>query len=188
MDCAYRRRTVLARIRHYAGDRARVRPLLSAGLAADISAGGKRHSILCGAQTSRTSGSPSQLYPLWSANSCVAPRADCQHWSARSPKDTNATLWAGFHVRSHSPKPKSFIHLGDTGFSPTLFAAVGRVLGPIDLAAIPIGSYEPRWHMHLQHTDPEGAVRMAIQMGIKRAVGVHWGTWLMSDEACEFIH
>lgn len=105
------------------------------------------------------------------------------HWSARSPKDTNATLWAGFHVRSHSPKPKSFIHLGDTGFSPTLFTAVGRVLGPIDLAAIPIGSYEPRWHMHLQHTDPEGAVRMALQMGIKRAVGVHWGTWLMSDEA-----
>ena len=39
--------------------------------------------------------------------------------------------------------------------------------------------------MHLQHTDPEGAVRMAIQMGIKKSVGVHWGTWLMSDEACE---
>jgi hypothetical protein len=39
--------------------------------------------------------------------------------------------------------------------------------------------------MHLQHTDPEGAVRMAIQMGIKKSVGVHWGTWLMSDEACK---
>lgn len=71
-------------------------------------------------------------------------------------------------------------------YSPTLFAAVGRVLGPADLAAIPIGSYEPRWHMHLQHTDPEGAVRMAIQMDIKKSVGVHWGTWLMSDEACEY--
>ncbi|EIW65767.1 hypothetical protein TREMEDRAFT_46031 [Tremella mesenterica DSM 1558] len=105
------------------------------------------------------------------------------HWSARSPLDTNATLWAGFHVKSHSSSPKSFIHLGDTGFSPTLFTAVGRVLGPIDLAAIPIGSYEPRWHLHLQHTDPEGATRMVMQMGVKRAVGVHWGTWLMSDEA-----
>ena len=58
-------------------------------------------------------------------------------------------------------------------------------MGPVDLAAIPIGSYEPRWHMHLQHTDPEGAVRMALQMGIKKSVGVHWGTWLMSDEACK---
>ncbi|WVQ85457.1 hypothetical protein IAT38_007622 [Cryptococcus sp. DSM 104549] len=105
------------------------------------------------------------------------------HWSARSPLDTNATLWSAFHVKSDTDKPKSFIHLGDTGYSPTLYHAVGRVLGPIDLAAIPIGSYEPRWHMHLQHTDPEGAVRMALQMHVKKSVGVHWGTWLMSDEA-----
>ncbi|WVQ71254.1 hypothetical protein IAR50_000779 [Cryptococcus sp. DSM 104548] len=109
------------------------------------------------------------------------------HWSARSPLDTNATLWSAFHVKSNpastEQKPKSFIHLGDTGYSPTLYHAVGRVLGPIDHAAIPIGSYEPRWHMHLQHTDPEGAVRMALQMHVKKSVGVHWGTWLMSDEA-----
>ena len=39
--------------------------------------------------------------------------------------------------------------------------------------------------MHLQHTDPEGAVRMALQMGVKKSIGVHWGTWLMSDEACQ---
>lgn len=58
-------------------------------------------------------------------------------------------------------------------------------MGPVDLAAIPIGSYEPRWHMHLQHTDPEGAVRMALQMHVRKSIGVHWGTWLMSDEACE---
>lgn len=108
------------------------------------------------------------------------------HWSARSPADTNATLWAGFHVKSDDNK-RSFIHMGDTGYSETLFAAVGRVLGPIDLAAIPIGSYEPRWHMHLQHTDPEGAVRMALNMGCKKSVGVHWGTWIMSDEACEWL-
>ncbi|ORX39258.1 beta-lactamase superfamily domain-domain-containing protein [Kockovaella imperatae] len=108
------------------------------------------------------------------------------HWSARSPLDTNATMWSGFHIRSHPPdnRPsRSFIHLGDTGHSPTLFSAIGRVLGPIDLAAIPIGAYEPRWHLHLQHTDPEGAVRMAMQLGVKKSIGVHWGTWLMSDEA-----
>ena len=111
-----------------------------------------------------------------------------QHWSARSPLDTNATLWSGFHIRSDAKgkePERTFLHLGDTGYSPTLFAAVGRVLGPVDLAAIPIGSYEPRWHLHLQHTDPEGAVRMATQMDVKKSVGVHWGTWLMSDEPCE---
>lgn len=72
-------------------------------------------------------------------------------------------------------------------YSPTLFHAAGRVLGPIDIAAIPIGAYEPKWHLHLQHTDPEGAVRMAMQMGVKKSIGVHWGTWLMSDEACKWI-
>jgi N-acyl-phosphatidylethanolamine-hydrolysing phospholipase D len=37
--------------------------------------------------------------------------------------------------------------------------------------------------MHLQHTDPEGAVRMALDLGAKKSVGVHWGTWIMSDES-----
>lgn len=73
----------------------------------------------------------------------------------------------------------------NVSYSPTLYHAVGRIMGPVDLAAIPIGSYEPRWHMHLQHTDPEGAVRMALQMHVRKSIGVHWGTWLMSDEACE---
>ena len=59
---------------------------------------------------------------------------------------------------------------------------MARVLGPIDLAAIPIGAYDPRWHLHLQHTDPLGAVKMLKTLQIGRAVGVHWGTWLMSDE------
>ena len=73
-------------------------------------------------------------------------------------------------------------------YSPTLYHAVGRVFGNIDLAAIPIGSYEPRWHMHLQHTDPEGAVNMAKFMNVKKSVGVHWGTWIMSDEICEYSY
>lgn len=40
--------------------------------------------------------------------------------------------------------------------------------------------------MHLQHTDPEGAVNMAKFMNVKKSVGVHWGTWMMSDELCEW--
>ena len=84
-----------------------------------------------------------------------------------------------------SPIAQRVVQANPNRYSPTLFAAVGRVLGPVDVAAIPIGSYEPRWHLHLQHTDPEGAVRMAMQMGVRKSIGVHWGTWLMSDEACE---
>jgi len=29
---------------------------------------------------------------------------------------------------------------------------------------------------------------MALQLQAKKSVGVHWGTWLMSDEACTWSH
>lgn len=68
------------------------------------------------------------------------------------------------------------------GYSTLLFKSIGQVLGPVSLAAIPIGSYGPRWHLQLHHTDPEGAVRIARDVGAKKSYGVHWGTWIMSDE------
>lgn len=52
---------------------------------------------------------------VWAHSDCAANK---QHWSARSPKDTNATLWSGFHVKSNptdSSPPRTFMHLGDTG-------------------------------------------------------------------------
>ncbi len=70
-----------------------------------------------------------------------------------------------------------------SSYSPTLFGAVGRVLARRPRRH-PDWVVRTRWHLHLQHTDPEGAVRMAMQLNAKKSVGVHWGTWLMSDEAC----
>lgn len=101
------------------------------------------------------------------------------HWSARTPLDTNTSLWNSYAVRvGHS----SLFFCGDSGYSDSLFTAIGRVHGPFDAAAIPIGSYEPRWHLAMQHMDPHGAVRAARRLGTRRAFGMHWGTWCMSDE------
>ena len=69
--------------------------------------------MCCRYQGTRTGHSSSWRSLLWCARR--KSLAEPQHWSARSPKDTNASLWAGFHVRSESETPRSFLHLGDTG-------------------------------------------------------------------------
>lgn len=121
------------------------------------------------------------------------------HWSARTPLDTNTTLWNSYAVRVYSddsdtstsrrsPSPtgsseaRSLFFCGDTGYSPSLFTAIGRALGPFDVACLPIGSYEPRWHMQIQHMHVTESVQVTRDIGSKRAFAMHWGTWQMSDE------
>ncbi|KAJ2591045.1 hypothetical protein H4R99_006898, partial [Coemansia sp. RSA 1722] len=59
---------------------------------------------------------------------------------------------------------------------------VGKRYGPVSLAILPIGSYEPRWYMCHQHTNPEDAVLIHKDLAATRSIGVHWGTFMMSDE------
>ena len=79
-----------------------------------------------------------------------------QHWSSRKGWDRMASLWGGYAVLGQQQR---FWFAGDTGYCP-VFPEVGRRLGPFDLAAIPIGAYEPRWFMRPQHINPQEAVRI----------------------------
>jgi len=101
-----------------------------------------------------------------------------QHWSTRTPWDRNATLWGGWVVRT----PQfSFWFSGDTGYSPD-FLDIGRRFGGFDLAAIPVGAYEPRLFMKDQHVNPREAVQVMLDVGAHEAIGVHWGTFELTDE------
>lgn len=101
-----------------------------------------------------------------------------QHFSGRGLRDRNRRLWAGWVVQGPT---RRFYHAGDTGYFGG-FAEIGARLGRIDLAAIPVGAYEPSAMMRPVHLDPEEAVRATLDLGASRAVAMHWGTFDLTDE------
>ncbi len=101
-----------------------------------------------------------------------------QHFCGRGLGDGNRRLWAGWVVEGPTHR---FYHAGDTGYF-NGFAEIGRRLGPIDLAAIPIGAYAPRSIMHAVHLNPEEAIQAAVDMGATRVIGMHYGTFDLTDE------
>ena len=89
-------------------------------------------------------------------------------------------LWCGFVIQSQG---KSIYLAGDTGYGDgTIFRQVRDLFGPPAVAILPIGAYEPRWFMRNQHINPDGAVRILLDCGAAQALGVHWGTFRLTDE------
>jgi N-acyl-phosphatidylethanolamine-hydrolysing phospholipase D len=118
----------------------------------------------------------------WWQDTRVGPvRVHCvpaQHFSGRSLTDGNRRLWAGWVVAG---KGRRFYHAGDTGYFDG-FAEIGQRLGPIDLAALPIGAYAPESIMRFVHLDPSEAVRAALDMDARQVVAMHFGTFDLTDE------
>ena len=69
----------------------------------------------------------------------------------------------------------------DTGYCP-YFADIARRFPRIDLALLPIGAYEPRWFMRQHHMNPEEAVRAHLDLRPRRSLGMHFGTFQLTDE------
>ena len=93
----------------------------------------------------------------------------------------NNALWGGFWLRSG--KLKAFF-TGDSGLGQH-FATIRERLGAPDLAFLPSGAYEPRWFMREQHMNPEDAVQVHQTLGSGRSVGIHFGTFQLTDEAID---
>ena len=101
-----------------------------------------------------------------------------QHWSKRSFNDDQQALWSSWAVTSDQG---NVFFAGDTGYFGG-FKDIGERLGPFDLAALPIGAYEPRAMMRESHMNPEEAIQAAIDLGARHAVAMHFGTFDLSDE------
>ncbi len=125
-----------------------------------------------------------------------------QHWSARTMADRSKTLWGGWAV--FSPDFHWYFG-GDAGYSKD-FADTRRYFSRklatnasdgdgdgkeaskakvFDVALLAIGAYEPRWFMATQHINPLEAGQAHIDLGAARSIGVHWGTFNLTDEALD---
>ncbi|EME41621.1 hypothetical protein DOTSEDRAFT_176872 [Dothistroma septosporum NZE10] len=123
-----------------------------------------------------------------------------QHTSARFGWDKGERLWGSFSLEAGG---KRVWFAGDTGYRtvPRLikeeddygeahkdlpycpaFKQIGELRGPFDLGLIPIGAYEPRWLMSPVHANPYDAVNIFADTKCERALGIHWGTWVLTEE------
>jgi len=106
-----------------------------------------------------------------------------QHWSARALGDRFQSLWGGWAVFGAD---FHWYFSGDTGYSQdfkdTRAHFQDRSPDGFDIALIAVGAYEPRWFMQNQHINPAEAVQIHRDLHAKRSVGVHWGTFNLTDE------
>ncbi len=104
-----------------------------------------------------------------------------RHFSRRGARDANRALWGGFML--HHPAGR-ILFAGDSGMGPH-WGEIGTRLGAPDVALLPIGAYEPRWLMAPVHMNPEEAVQAHIDLGARNSVGMHFGTFRLTDEAID---
>ena len=117
----------------------------------------------------------------WQSRGAGRVRIHCvpaQHFSGRSLSDGDRRLWAGWVVEGPT---RRFYHAGDTGYFDG-FGEIAARLGPPDLAALPIGAYDPAGIMQFVHMNPEEAMQAAVDVRARVAVGMHYGTFDLTEE------
>ena len=102
-----------------------------------------------------------------------------QHFSSRGLFDRNKSLWGSYMIRNRG-------HLiyfgGDAGYS-SHYAQIRARVGPVDLAFLPIGAYEPNWFMGPVHMNPAEAVKAHSDLGSRQSVAIHFRTFRLTEEA-----
>lgn len=124
-----------------------------------------------------------------------------QHMGNRTPFDRGKALWASWSIGSGG---KKLFFAGDTGYRSVLevplgtaddysaeydhlptcpaFKEIGEHYGPFELGLIPIGAYSPRDVMSTIHSNTMDAVHIFKDTKCNKALAMHWGTWILTDE------
>jgi L-ascorbate metabolism protein UlaG (beta-lactamase superfamily) len=103
------------------------------------------------------------------------------HWSQRTPSDRNRRLWGGWVVAG---RERRLYFAGDTAYFAG-FKEIGARLGPIDVAALPIGTYLPKVIMKPGHLDPREALDAFADLRARVMVPIHYGTFDLAEEPLE---
>lgn len=99
------------------------------------------------------------------------------HESGRLPWRQDETLWCGWVIEYAGAR---FYFSGDTGYSPALLE-IGRHFPGIELAALPIAGHASRWRQRGMNLTASQAVRVHQELGLRRSVAMHWGTFAIGD-------
>ena len=94
---------------------------------------------------------------------------------------SQSNLWCGYIVQSRRCRDPFCRRLRLRA----AFRGIGERFPSIDVALLPIGAYEPRWFMAPVHMNPDEAVRAHLDLRPRVSIGMHFGTFQLTDEAID---
>ena len=101
-----------------------------------------------------------------------------RHFSSRGIADYNLSLWGSFIIKTSNGV---ICFIGDSGYG-SFIKEIRKRFGPVALAFIPIGAYEPAWMMESIHLTPEEAWQVHKELESHLSVAIHFGTFQLTDE------
>lgn len=101
-----------------------------------------------------------------------------RHGSSRIGIDFNMNLWCSWMIRDINQKIDIYFP-GDTAVGPHFKEIKNTLDKQVDLVLMPIGPIEPYNFMRAIHLDPKDAYEMNKELGARKAIPIHYGTFAL---------